>query len=76
MNIGRKIKDFRLIKGITQETLAQELGVTPQAVSRWENGAAMPGKGIKPEAVFRRKRRLQSRKETHRLVCLFSVNGL
>ena len=42
MNIGKKIKDFRLVKGITQETLAQELGVTAQAVSRWENGAAMP----------------------------------
>ena len=23
MNIGKKIKDFRLVKGITQETLAQ-----------------------------------------------------
>jgi len=42
MNIGRKIKDFRIVKGITQETLAQEMGVTAQAVSRWENGAAMP----------------------------------
>lgn len=42
MNIGKKIKAFRLVKGVTQETLAQELGVTAQAVSRWENGAAMP----------------------------------
>lgn len=42
MNIGKNIKAFRLIKGITQETLAQELGVTAQAVSCWENGAAMP----------------------------------
>lgn len=42
MNIGKKIKNFRLVKGVTQETLAQELGVTAQAVSRWENGAAMP----------------------------------
>lgn len=42
MNIGRKIKDFRIVKGVTQETLAQELGVTAQAVSRWENNAAMP----------------------------------
>ena len=42
MNIGKKIKAFRLVKGITQETLAQEMGVTAQAVSRWETGAAMP----------------------------------
>ena len=48
MNIGKKIKDFRLVKGITQETLAQELGVTAQAVSRWENGAAMPDIGLLP----------------------------
>ena len=34
MNIGKRIKDFRLVKGVTQEALAQELGVTAQAVSR------------------------------------------
>jgi len=48
MNIGKKIKDLRLVKGVTQETLAQELGVTAQAVSRWENGAAMPDIGLLP----------------------------
>lgn len=48
MNIGRKIKDFRLVKGITQETLAQELGVTAQAVSRWETNAAMPDIALLP----------------------------
>lgn len=42
MNIGKRIKNFRTVKGVTQEALAQELGVTAQAVSRWENGAAMP----------------------------------
>jgi len=48
MNIGRKIKDFRLVKGITQEILAKELGVTAQAVSRWENSAAMPDISLLP----------------------------
>ena len=42
MEIGKKIKTFRIGKGITQEALARELGVTAQAVSRWENGLAMP----------------------------------
>ena len=42
MDIGKKIKMLRAGKGVTQEKLAQELSVTPQAVSRWENGTAMP----------------------------------
>lgn len=42
MELGKKIKTFRIGKGVTQEALAQELGVTAQAVSRWENGQAMP----------------------------------
>lgn len=42
MDIGKKIKTFRVAKSITQEALAQTLGVTAQAVSRWENGVAMP----------------------------------
>lgn len=42
MDIGKKIKTLRLSKNTTQEALAREIGVTPQAVSRWENGSAMP----------------------------------
>lgn len=42
MEIGKKIKTLRAAKGVTQETLAQQLSVTPQAVSRWENGSALP----------------------------------
>ncbi len=42
MDMGKKIKTLRLSKKMTQEKLAQELGVTPQAVSRWENGSALP----------------------------------
>lgn len=35
MEIGKKIKDFRMQKGITQETLAGILSVSSQAVSKW-----------------------------------------
>ena len=32
MNIGRKIKDFRLVKGVTQETL--EMGLDPRSSNK------------------------------------------
>jgi len=42
MKLGQKIKVLRKQKNISQEVLAQVLGVTFQAVSKWETGAAMP----------------------------------
>ena len=40
--IGRQIAENRRAKGLTQEQLAEEFGVSPQAVSKWENGASCP----------------------------------
>lgn len=42
MKLGEKIKTLRKQKNISQEVLAQYLGVTFQAVSKWENGTTMP----------------------------------
>ena len=42
MEIGTQIKQLRTQRGITQETLAEQLSVSPQAVSKWERGAATP----------------------------------
>ncbi|MCR5681009.1 MAG: helix-turn-helix domain-containing protein [Clostridiales bacterium] len=42
MNIGAVIKTLRREREITQERLAEYLNVTPQAVSRWECGLALP----------------------------------
>ena len=36
--IGEQIKKFRIKKGITQEKLGKRVGVTTQAVSKWERG--------------------------------------
>ena len=43
MTLGEKIASARKEKGITQEMLAEQLGVTRQAVARWETGKALPG---------------------------------
>ena len=42
MNIGNKIKKLRQENGLTQEDLAEQLGVSFQAVSRWENSTTYP----------------------------------
>ena len=42
MDIGNKIKKLRKQRGITQEQLAESIGVSFQAVSKWENNIALP----------------------------------
>ena len=47
--IGENLKQLRLAKGLTQEELADGLGVSPQSVSRWEGGASYPDVELLPE---------------------------
>ena len=42
MEMGKKIRQLRFKAGLTQEQLAEKLGVAPQSVSKWENAVAMP----------------------------------
>ncbi len=42
MKIGTQIQALRKKQGITQETLAAEMGVTVGAVSKWENSITLP----------------------------------
>lgn len=42
VEFGEKLKSLREEKGMTQQTLAEQLYVTRQAVSRWECGARYP----------------------------------
>ena len=40
--IGEFLKHLRKDKGLTQEQLAEEFGVSSRSISRWENGNTMP----------------------------------
>lgn len=42
VKLGKKIRELRKARNISQEVLAQFLGVSFQAVSKWENDTAMP----------------------------------
>lgn len=49
IEIGSKIKQLRLARGMTQEQLGNELSVSAQAISKWENGTTMPDIQLLPE---------------------------
>lgn len=42
IKLGEKLREMRRSRGLTQEQVAEMVGVSPQAVSRWENDTAAP----------------------------------
>ncbi|MCR5741825.1 MAG: helix-turn-helix domain-containing protein, partial [Gammaproteobacteria bacterium] len=42
MELGNKIKQYRIKCNLTQESLADRLNISPQSISKWENGITMP----------------------------------
>lgn len=42
MNIAERIQNLRKQKGISQEQLAEKVGVSRQAVSKWESEQSLP----------------------------------
>ena len=62
-SLGEVLKDHRMRCSMTQEFVAESLGVSRQAVSKWENGTADPSTsnllklaklyGITPEELIR-----------------------
>ena len=48
IKLGERIKELRLRDGRTQEALAGKLGVTAQAISRWEKGVCYPDMELIP----------------------------
>lgn len=49
IDLGNRIKSLRLSRSMTQEQLAQNLGVSAQAVSKWESGTNMPDIQLLPD---------------------------
>lgn len=62
MTIGENIRKLRQEQGVTQEKLAEYLGITYQAISKWENNAGLPDIslvvplssffGVSPDVLF------------------------
>ena len=46
--VGKRIAKYRKEKGFTQESLAEKLEVSAQAVSKWENDISCPDIGLLP----------------------------
>ena len=47
--LGKRIMQLRKSKGLTQDQLAEQLGVTAQAVSKWENNQSCPDITLLPK---------------------------
>ena len=46
--VGKQIVSLRKKSGLTQEELAAKLGITAQAISKWENGHTLPETAMLP----------------------------
>ena len=42
MDFGDKLKQYRLKEGLSQEQLAEKIGVSRQAITKWETGRGLP----------------------------------
>jgi transcriptional regulator with XRE-family HTH domain len=49
IKLGAKLRQLRTERGITQEALAQEIGVSFQAVSKWETDTTTPDIALLPD---------------------------
>lgn len=46
--LGSRITEYRKTKGVTQDQLAEHMGVSSQAVSKWENDLSCPDIALLP----------------------------
>ena len=48
MDLHHKLRELRVARGMTQETAAEQLGVSSQTVSKWERGLRSPDISLLP----------------------------
>ena len=53
MNFGDKLKQYRLREGLSQEQLAEKIGVSRQAITKWETKRGLPGVELYKNNMFR-----------------------
>ena len=46
--LPQNLKRYRILKNLTQEDVAELLGITPQSVSKWERGESCPDIALLP----------------------------
>ena len=47
-DFGKKLKELRAGREVTQETLTNHLQISPQAVSKWDRGEGHPDVALLP----------------------------
>ena len=52
IKLGKRLRQLRHQCGTTQEELASQIGVTYQAVSKWENDTTMPDTALLPQIAM------------------------
>lgn len=52
MALKDQLKELRAARGMTQETVAEELGVSSQTVSKWERGLLSPDISLLPKIAI------------------------
>ena len=52
INLKEKLRALRHQKNVTQEALANHLGITPQSVGKWERGEGFPDITLLPRIAF------------------------
>lgn len=76
MTLGKRIATLRHQKELKQDELAEKLGVSPQAVSKWENDQTCPDISLLPQLAqelgISVDELLTGRSETETTVCMVS----